>query len=319
MALAGAGIALSALGAPSTLAAPAPAPARPGFFVSPAEHRAELSFPGSHGYEVTVQLSHQEGFAGRSAFVVATRGGSSAEYSARRGTLAADGSLGLRLPGAVRIRLRFVPTGVSREPPGEKCEGRPTVVERGEFRGTIEVRGRQGFTEARRSSAPGTVIRAFRQVCDNRHPHVIGARATRAAGPPPSGTLLFAGTSSRGIHRLFLASVFGLGGGPTRPEFDVDATVVHGGVTFVSSLHRAAGPTTFAVPDLNSLATAAVAPPAPFSGTAEFTDTVSHQTTFQGDLSVDLPGFGRVALTGNDFFAELCSSNRCRGNAPHQH
>jgi hypothetical protein len=303
----------------AALFTPATAAAKPGFFVSPAEHRAELSFPGSHGYEIAVQVSHQEGFAGHEAFVVATHGGSSAQYSAHRGTLAADGSLGLRLPGAARIQLRFFPTKVSHEPPGEKCEGRPTVIERGEFRGTIEVRGRQGFTEAHRSSAPGTVIRAFRQVCDNRHPHVIGARASAGAGPPPSGTLLFAGTDSGGIRRLFLASAFALGGEPVVPEFDVDATVADHGVTFVSSLHRAAGPATFAVPDLSSLATATVAPPAPFSGTAEFADTVSHQTTFQGDLAVDLPGFGRVALAGGGFFAELCRSRHCRGNAPHQH
>jgi hypothetical protein len=306
------GAVFGALGALIALAVlPAGAAAKPGFFVVRPEHRADISFPGSHGYKIDVQVSDVKGAPGPSSFVVAKHGAFEANYTSGGGSLGADGALDLQLPGAAHLQLSFYPTTVSHEPVGENCTGKPTIVEHGQFHGTIQLRGRQGFTEAHRSAAPGTIVRGFKQVCDNRHPHVISAIAGQSDATPPD-TLLITGSRSKALSTLFTVSTFGVGG-KVKPSFDANAITASHGVSFSSSLHLEASPATFNVPDLKTLAEATVAPPAPFTGIAEFTSAAPHQSTFSGDLAVELPGFGRLQLANGTDFAELCKQGRCRG------
>jgi hypothetical protein len=66
------------------------------------------------------------------------------------------------------------------------------------------------------------------------------------------------------------------------------------------------------VPDLaHPTAEAAVEPPAPFLGKATFRRESAHETSWTGDLRVNLPGFGVVPLAGPGTEATLCSGLGC--------
>jgi hypothetical protein len=64
------------------------------------------------------------------------------------------------------------------------------------------------------------------------------------------------------------------------------------------------------------LAAAEVSPSAPFSGSASFALTSPRQAEWSGDLAVDLPGYGRVALTGPKIRAGLCETKACTPTLP---
>jgi hypothetical protein len=54
-----------------------------------------------------------------------------------------------------------------------------------------------------------------------------------------------------------------------------------------------------------SLTTAIVAPPAPFSGTATFQRNAGRPASWAGSLTVALPGSAEIPLVGTDFHTRL--------------
>ncbi len=68
-------------------------------------------------------------------------------------------------------------------------------------------------------------------------------------------------------------------------------------------------------PDL-PLSAAKVSATAPFSGSAAFELTSPHHAEWTGDLAVELPGYGRVPLTGPKFRAGLCETKACTPTLP---
>ena len=58
---------------------------------------------------------------------------------------------------------------------------------------------------------------------------------------------------------------------------------------------------------------AAVDPPVPFAGSAEFLQQ-AEDFTWLGDLTADLPGVGPMELAGPQFEAMLCLGRHCKGD-----
>jgi len=66
-----------------------------------------------------------------------------------------------------------------------------------------------------------------------------------------------------------------------------------------------------------NLAEATIAPPAPFSGSATFHLEDPKTATWTGDLRVELPGIGKVPLTGEGIGAGLCNGpSNCTKTLP---
>jgi hypothetical protein len=64
------------------------------------------------------------------------------------------------------------------------------------------------------------------------------------------------------------------------------------------------------------LSEAEVSPSAPFSGSANFEMTSPRHGEWSGDLAVELPGYGRVPLTGPKIAAGLCEPTACTPTLP---
>jgi hypothetical protein len=79
-----------------------------------------------------------------------------------------------------------------------------------------------------------------------------------------------------------------------------------------AAVSRDSGSNRFSVPTpIGTLTDATVEPPAPFEGSAAFHLESPTQASWTGDLSVDLPGIGKVALAGPGTSADLCEQNAC--------
>jgi hypothetical protein len=61
---------------------------------------------------------------------------------------------------------------------------------------------------------------------------------------------------------------------------------------------------------------AEVSPSAPFYGSASFAIDPSGHGEWTGDLAVELPGYGRVPLTGPKIAAGLCETKACTPTLP---
>jgi hypothetical protein len=68
----------------------------------------------------------------------------------------------------------------------------------------------------------------------------------------------------------------------------------------------------FKVPDLtHPAAEVLIEPPAPFLGSATFRRESADQVSWDGNLRVELPGFGLVPLAGAGADATLCADSGC--------
>jgi hypothetical protein len=194
-----------------------------------------------------------------------------------------------RIGGLGRVKLRFHRQR-KRNVSFPHCSGH--IVRRiGVFTGKIRFHGERGYTRVRARRAHGTV-----EVPRNLHCRF--GRGGGSGGPTFHETQLDASNDPSDLSRYtdFFAD-------KSRDSdtsfFLADETDIHGQL-FIDRFAWANAPRsafTFA-PDLSS---AHVEPPAPFSGSADF--SAPHQWT--GSLSVSLPGAGEVPLSGPDFSASL--------------
>jgi hypothetical protein len=69
----------------------------------------------------------------------------------------------------------------------------------------------------------------------------------------------------------------------------------------------------FKVPDLEHLASEAfLEPPKPFLGSATFRRESADEASWEGDLRVDLPGFGVMPLTRPGTEVTMCADSGCK-------
>jgi hypothetical protein len=192
-----------------------------------------------------------------------------------------------RIGGLGRVRVRFHHQR-TRKVSLSGCSGH--IVRRiGVFTGTIRFRGERGYTRVRARRANGTVEVPRHLRCHfgrGGGGHVVHETQLDADTDPsesPHYTDFFVDKNRHSDSSFFLA----------------DDTEFHGQLV-IDRFTWANGPGsafTFE-PDLSG---AHVEPPAPFSGSADF--SAPHQWT--GSLSAPLPGAGEVPLTGSDFSASL--------------
>ena len=282
----------------AALALPAGAAAKPGYFISRPFRYAQAHLKGSHGYQLKVDAFDTN------VNVTASKGNGSVEYVAYRGRLRKD-AITARLPGVGWVFLRFHELSRHRSQ-ADKCKGPGSLIRRGFFTGWVRIKGERGYTRANAHRVRGKITQDVREVCRARPParasddsqeEFLFANADRGRGKlsfqaekwPPSG----------GFNALWFSAVL------LRQRHGMAITNHNYGFTENTSTFEVAKPPR----------SATVAPPAPFTGGAEFRHEPGNQFSWLGDLAVELPGIGPVTLAGPAFDATLCIGHKCKGNA----
>lgn len=293
-------------------ALPAAASADLGPRMDGAQDRARIRFQGSNGYGIEVQATSGPtddpfGFVS----VTAKSGPATVNYLVR-GTLAGDESLDVHLPHVGRIAVTFDATKTTRRRLPNGCTGRPAIVSRGYFRGTIELHGERDFTTVDRRSAPGQVTRSFPRSCGKSKSRARRS-LSRAEGKKNVFTLLAAGVRHGSLRVLAMKNLI--------PSFDLTAvsaekTRLREDMVIGTSVLVKAKADDLVASDPGKRKIAELAPPAPFEGSATFELVSPKTSTWRGDLAVELPGIGRTRLAGRSFESVLCQGSRCTRTAP---
>jgi hypothetical protein len=271
---------------------PQNAAARPGYSVYPASKYRAFSVHGTHGSDVFVSVG-PGGLVEVSVFQLRNSG--LVEYAVRGSY--EDDQVKARLPGLGRIRMRWKPSGkpeVTDEPQGD-CEGRKALIQEGIFAGIFSFRGERSYTEAKVKRVAGRTIQTFREVCKGPD-----------AGPQPS-------TSSEEILNAYnRGSGTGVIGfeawskeewGSRIEGFEAVLIERRRGLQIRRFTFAGGEPVAGQFMFDNRARSAFVAPPSPFQGSAELTNSTSGLWT--GNLSVSFLGVGRVPLAGPGFKGEL--------------
>ncbi len=299
--------------AAAVLAAPAGAAAKD-HEVRAGSFSAGFLLQASNGYDLVLFAAGHDRVS-----LVAAKGGVTVTYDAhgsasRKGIEANFGPF-----GRVSVRLDDTPLrrgGGKRS--GSACKGREDIRWEGIFRGTIEFRGENGYTEVDADRARGGFNRTFRQVCEVKEQRRKPDRPK--SGKPPRApridmdySFLSAQSTTDGRRTEFglVAAAFDFGGKKAPPTLIplafVDTKERVGKVTVSRSA--------FTIGDEGSLLTgspedqpieATVTLPKPFSGTATYLREVGSSPSWTGLFGVRLPGAGLVPLTGEGFGVDFC-------------
>jgi hypothetical protein len=284
------------------LALPVDASAKPGYKVHPGGMKVTLPVRKNANHVISASANVQQ----RVQFVV--EGPSSAtEYSTRgrvnsRHVVASFGSL-----GRLDVRLRF--TRHSTDPPHRgRCRGRGTRYQEGTYRGTLEFSHSVDVPAVSITQGRVYLERRFRRVCKRQR------RQSK-----PSGTI----NPKHKIEASFLTAD-GKGGGRTvlleALSFALKRNLARSVGRLAATVYERRTEVRIArrinVPIDNDSFTVSVRgkhpetveiqPPTPFAGGALYSRSRGISPSWTGDLSVDLPGMGRIPLTGPGFSAAFC-------------
>lgn len=205
--------------------------------------------------------------------------------------------------GRVDVELHLVRTPTTRTHNG-RCKGRAPLLEEGRYDGTLTLSGEQDVPYL--SATQGRVYfeRRFPQVCRHRTP-----RAERRPGADGEFVLLTGSGTEEGRVVLFRALTFSSIRHPTRlsGRLTAEAYETHDRVSILRETSVSIDRASFAVSPLGSLPEiVSVQPPAPFTGHAIYSDRPNSPSTWSGDLSVELPGLGGVALSDAGLRVSFC-------------
>lgn len=290
----------------AVLALPAGAAAKPGYYVAEPGRFVKLDLRGSNGYGV-----HVISFSAKHISLFTNKGSMSATYNVRGKVT--DDSIEADFGDLGHLSVKLRPSGPPKEEQSflaARCKGKPSTRQSGRFIGTIRFRGEGGYTRVRARGAHGPVFRSYRQVCKRGK----GERRSHHYERPPTSSL--GAASSNPTLPWF--SAFKEEPSAHRQPFIEDAAYTASqserreGMEITHAANATAPPETFTVsPPGTSPFTGTVTPPAPFSGTATYEKLPEGKSAWSGDLEVELPGLGRLPLTGPTYEAKLCRSFTC--------
>lgn len=279
-----------------------------------------FKLPGSKGFAIEVFGDSQN------ASIVAdkTEGkrlSSSVSYSVHPETKFDGTSLSLEVPGLAGFQARFVAGKTRQEKPESPCTGEPTVVEEGSFVGSFSFHGERGYTTATAKRATGEVTRIAAQTC--RFPSEKNVHhespAEEAKGEEAAGeriVQLIAERPDTGLTLVAERTDIGTGVKPFSESILLvnETAKAHGIVSSHNLILPSLPGRVLKVPAKSTRppAEGTLSAPSPFSGSATFTRRSGKKPSWTGNLTVELPGLGRVLLSGPKFQAQLCEGSSCR-------
>jgi hypothetical protein len=280
------------------VALPLCASAKPGYFTAPRLHYAKIVLRGSNGYHLLIH-----GFPGN-VDVSAEKGNAEVGYYSSSGTFRHD-RVRAKLPGVGIVDLRFHEQSRSREETADDCTGPGELTRSGFFKGRVRIEGERDYTRVDVRSARGKIFDDPKQTChrDGRARHSAAAQEelVEAAGRRGRGFLSFSANEwppFAGSHPVF---------------FHAHLARLRGEMLITNSVDAFTEDPKDLVVSRPPLA-ASVEPPKPFTGTAGFQRESDETFTWLGDLAVELPGIGPVALAGPGFEAKACTGRTCKGS-----
>jgi hypothetical protein len=237
---------------------------------------------GSNGYSIDI-AAVQSPKSGRGAlFVYVHRKGSAVFYAAPASVAATSFQADLGSVGHVDVH--FVPSGEVTTANTE-CDSGPVSFDSGQYEGTIDFDGEEGYSEAHVISARGDVRFLTEIVCG-------GDVSTEGSGGHSPGARLT--VRHRGNRKFEFTA---MKNSPSRPaRFTASLQERRGTLLISREVQATASPAAFAF-DVPA-GVAAVDPPAPFAGEAAYKRTQRATTRWRGNLTVDFPGRSGVRLTG---------------------
>lgn len=233
----------------------------------------------------------------------------------------ANGRLDIKIGGRGHFRGHFVAKSTKVQKPRKRCTGDPTTTEDGYFIGSFVFHGERGYTTIQAPREGGSIIHQGATDCripagPGRHAkngNVAGEKAEKAAERDEYRFL----AGDRKADLVLQADREQVPPGSNSPAlttFDVSATGDKVGAfdvyrsAFIFDTSAASGLLT---PNQQEpLAEATLEPPAPFSGSATFRLEGRKTASWTGDLAVELPGAGKLALTGTNIYAGACEGPR---------
>jgi hypothetical protein len=260
---------------------------------------------GTNGYSILVMAFSRPHFKNGEVVVWATKKDASVTYLTPAAVTATTIDADLGAAGTISVDFeasgpeKRVPTGCSR--PGT------IPFEPGDWIGTIELAGEEGFTRVQTTRAKAIVNPFVELVCGGTF------EISELSGHGIRGGRLVA-RSAVGDHTLFLQVNKNRPGASVRVEASLEE---RGGDMVVNrevvDRYPAAA---FSFDPL--LRSAAFAPAAPFAGSARFHRDAKPRNQWTGNLTVDLPGRADVSLAGSRFHAALVRAERREEELPHK-
>lgn len=264
---------------------------------------AAFRLKGTHGYSIFAIAASEEGSHNGVIELFVGRRGKSVSYRAHAKMTADTLSADLGNIGRVSVFRR--PAGYEKTV-HLKCVPRTPTYEPAIYEGVIEFNGEEGYTRARVthvSVLPLWLLFAPRGRCNES---VNG----ESSGPGEPGARIRGFSSARGRSLSFQVNKNSPRG---RTVFEASLGERRDGIRISRSVSGAAPSSAFRFD--SRLRTAALSPPAPFSGSAALArskDVFSPKWT--GDLALDFPGRSAVPLTGADVHVSLVPARLIPGS-----
>jgi len=278
---------------------------------SKGDFHLQVSLPDSNGYSMSVWAEghHQVG-------LLAQKGSTGVSYTVkgRASSRRLDADFGTL--GRVHIRFHLEPEPLSPSLfRGKSCKPARLMFFGGRFHGEVDFAGEPEVAGVTAHSGRVALVRYRKQVCkrgDRRRAATVRPRSGGTQGGEPLREVDFFTAEAQPEDRtisLGLIRVAESGTGGARTLYRASVTETAGRVGIVRS---AVGRTSREVLRLGKRgakpATAMIALPAPFSGSASYSAEPGVSPIWSGDLTVSLPAAVAVPLTGADFSSGLCRS-----------
>lgn len=299
----------------------------------PANTSAAFFGKGANGFVVYL-FAFDRGVGFTAAKAVGDEGEQTVNYldfRRKRSDALDRGRLDVEVGRLGHFRGHFVVTKTKTQKLESGCTGDPTVQEEGHFVGSFVFHGERGYTSLHATREQGVITRQGATDCpvptEPRNHRHGGKRAEEVAEKAAEEDEYRVVAADPKAHILFQASREQAPPGPGNRATTVFRATARTGkagpfeVTHSATLfdtHGAAA--SFLTPnEAEPLAEATLEPPAPFSGSATFQLETPKTASWTGDLAVELPGLGKLPLTGKELYAGACRGRtNCTKTLPSQ-